>query len=143
MEATFTVTQEAYKEREVGVSNDRRRADYIHASVVLEQQILEGDVKFSTLDFARRRGLLFRPTEGVTLDISLLSSMVKELTALILYVRYLAKTDDWVIIGEPEMNLHPEAQVRLTELLAMLIQAGYEFLLPPIAPLSWTTWLIC
>ena len=41
------------------------------------------------------------------------SSMVKELAPLVLYLRYLAKPDELVIIDEPEMNLHPAAQVQI------------------------------
>lgn len=34
--------------------------------------------------------------------------MVKELSPLVLYLRYLARAGELLIIDEPEMNLHPE-----------------------------------
>jgi len=60
--------------------------------------------------------------------------MVKELSPLVLYLYYLAKRGDWLIIDEPEMNLHPEAQARLTEFLAMLVQAGIHVLVTTHSP---------
>ena len=40
---------------------------------------------------------------------------------------------DWLIIDEPEINLHPEAQARFTEFLAMLVNADLQILLLLIA----------
>jgi predicted ATPase len=60
--------------------------------------------------------------------------MVKELSPLVLYLRYLAQPGEWLIIDEPEMNLHPKAQVQLTEFLAMLVQAGLHVLITTHSP---------
>jgi len=54
--------------------------------------------------------------------------MVKELSPLVLYLRYLALPGELLIIDEPEMNLHPEAQVKMIEFIAMLINAGLRVL---------------
>ena len=60
--------------------------------------------------------------------------MVKELTPLILYLRYLAKPRELLIIDEPEMNLHPEAQAKMIEFLSMLINAGLNVILTTHSP---------
>jgi len=52
--------------------------------------------------------ILFQTTENIKLEIPLVSSMIKELAPLVLYLRYLAEPNDWIIIDEPEMNLHPK-----------------------------------
>ncbi|EDN65340.1 conserved hypothetical protein [Beggiatoa sp. PS] len=39
-----------------------------------------------------------------------------------------------MIIDEPEMNLHPAAQVELTEFLAMLVNAGLHVLITTHSP---------
>jgi len=57
------------------------------------------------------------------------SSMVKELAPLYLCLRYLVEPDELLIIDEPEMNLHPAAQVQIIEFLAMLVQAGLKVLI--------------
>ncbi|BAZ14559.1 hypothetical protein NIES4071_64030 [Calothrix sp. NIES-4071] len=62
------------------------------------------------------------------------SSMVKELTPLLLCLRYLAEPNNLLIIDEPEMNLHPEAQVQIIEFLAMLVNAGLNILITTHSP---------
>lgn len=52
------------------------------------------------------------------------SSMVSEMTPLILYLRYLVKDGQTLIIEEPESHLHPKMQIQLTKLLALLVKAG-------------------
>jgi predicted ATPase len=62
------------------------------------------------------------------------SSMVKELAPLALYLRYLARPDELLVIDEPEMNLHPEAQAKMIEFLAMLVNAGLRVLITTHSP---------
>ena len=64
----------------------------------------------------------------------IVSSMVKELAPLVLCLRYLVKPNDLLIIDEPEMNLHPAAQVEIAEFLAMLVNAGLHVLITTHSP---------
>ena len=107
---------------------------YIQLAQLLEREILGGRVDFSTPEPDPGRDLFFQPAEGVKLKMSVVSSMVKELSPLVLYLRYLAKLGDWLIIDEPEMNLHPKAQVQLTEFLVMLVNAGLHVLITTHSP---------
>lgn len=109
-------------------------AIYRELAQLLERQILSGSVDFSLPEPDPEREILFQTVEGVTLEIPVVSSMVKELTPLVLYLRYLAKPGEWLIIDEPEMNLHPEAQAKLTEFLAMLVNAGLPVLITTHSP---------
>jgi len=102
---------------------------YIELSEILETQILAGNVFLSTPEPDPRREVLFQPTDDVHLEIPIVSSMVKELSPLVLYLRYLAQPGELVIIDEPEMNLHPAAQVKIIEFLAMLVNAGLHVLI--------------
>lgn len=102
---------------------------YIELSSILETQILAGNVFLSTPEPDPRREVLFQPTEDIHLEIPIVSSMVKELSPLVLYLRYLAQPGELVIIDEPEMNLHPAAQVKIIEFLAMLVNAGLHVLI--------------
>lgn len=52
------------------------------------------------------------------------SSSVRSLIILGFYLRYLASPGGLLIIDEPELNLHPKNQRRLTRLLAQLCNAG-------------------
>jgi len=49
-------------------------------------------------------------------------------------LRYLAAPDDWLIIDEPEINLHPAAQVEIIEFLAMLVWGGLHVILTTHSP---------
>ncbi len=107
---------------------------YIQLAQLLEKEILGGDVDYSTTDIEALRELLFKPSIDIALEMGIVSSMVKELAPLVLYLRYVAQPKELLIIDEPEMNLHPEAQVRLTELLAMLVNADLSVLFTTHSP---------
>ena len=121
-------------DREKELKNNAAIANYLQLAQLLEKQILGGNTDFSTPEPDTRREIHFQPTENVTLDLSVASSMVKELAPLVLYLRYLAQPGEWLIIDEPEMNLHPEAQAKLTEFLAMLVNAGLPVLITTHSP---------
>lgn len=108
---------------------------YMDLAKLLEERILEGKVDFSTPEPEPTRTIYFKP-HGVTrpLEISITSSMVKELTPLVFYLRYFATPGQLLIIDEPEMNLHPEAQVKIIEFLAMLVNAGLHVLVTTHSP---------
>ena len=101
---------------------------YMELSDILEQEILGGNLAFSTPEPDPRRDILFCPVENTALEIPIASSMVKELAPLVLYLRYLVQPGELLIIDEPEMTLHPEAQAQLTEFLAILVKDGLRVL---------------
>lgn len=49
------------------------------------------------------------------------SSMVKSLSTFYLYLEKIASGKDFIILDEPEMNLHPKAQAEFLELLSIFI----------------------
>lgn len=140
--SVFRNELEGKAQREREAKNNPKIKEYIQLAELLEKQILSGDVKFSQpesqsvshsqLDPARE--LLFQSAENSRLEISIASSMVKELSPLVLYLRYLAKPGELLVIDEPEMNLHPEAQAKMIELLAMLVDAGLNILVTTHSP---------
>jgi len=70
----------------------------------------------------------------LNIDVHNASSSIKQLAPLILYLRYRAETNNFLIIDEPEMNLHPESQAKLLEVLGMLVNAGVNVLLTTHSP---------
>lgn len=121
-------------ERERQASDNPKLLSYIQLANFLERGILNGRVNFSKPEGELRQKLLFEILEDTALEIPIASSMVKELSPLVLYLRLLAEPGEWLIIDEPEMNLHPEAQVRLVEFLAMLVNAGLNILFTTHSP---------
>ena len=125
----LTLFRSSLSRRRKEARNNTPVRRYMELAHLLERNVLSGGLDFSTQEPDPRREILFKPTKSVTIDIPITSSMVKELSPLVLYLRYLATSGDWLIIDEPEMNLHPVAQVRLIEFLAMLVNAGLHVLM--------------
>ncbi len=57
------------------------------------------------------------------------SSMVSELAPLILFLKYLVRPGDLLILEEPESHLHPAAQLQLARGIARLVNAGVQVLI--------------
>lgn len=80
------------------------------------------------------RELKVKVKPGLTIDLYNASSSIKQLAPLLLYLRYRAAKDDVLVIDEPEMNLHPESQAKLLEILGSLINLGVRVLLTTHSP---------
>jgi predicted ATP-dependent endonuclease of OLD family len=104
-------------------------AKYLQLADMLEKNILGGNLDYSTPEPSDKRELVFGLKDDAVLDMQVVSSMVKELSPLVIYLRYLAKPDSLLVIDEPEMNLHPEAQVRLAEFLSILTKYRLSIIL--------------
>lgn len=118
----------AMKQREQEVNRNQLIKKYVQLAKLLEEEILGGEVLYS------EQGTLFQPSSDSKLEISVASSMVKELSPLLFYLRHLAKPRELIVIDEPEMNLHPEAQAKIIEFLAMLVNAGLHILITTHSP---------
>lgn len=72
--------------------------------------------------------------KGLEIDLYNASSSIKQLAPLLLYLRYRASKGDFLVIDEPEMNLHPESQAKLLEALSILVNLGVRILLTTHSP---------
>ena len=84
-------------------------------------------------DLGNRVELLYHPAENVSLELKVSSSMVTGLTLLV-HLRSRARPGQLIVIDEPEMSLHPAAQVELTEFFGMLVNAGLNILITTHSP---------
>jgi len=124
--------QKKDQDREEEINQNPQLGEYVKLADFLEKEILQGTVDFETSEL--RKELLFQPKENTKLEMPIVSSMVKELVPLVLCLRYLVKPNELLIIDEPEMNLHPEAQAKIAEFLAMLVNAGLQVLITTHSP---------
>ncbi len=71
--------------------------------------------------------LNFKPKGSkVKLEIGESSSAVRSLLDLGFYIKHIAKPNDLLIIDEPELNLHPENQRLIAQILANLVNVGIK-----------------
>ncbi len=90
----------------------------------LEQSLLHGRV-----DVTQNGDVDFIVGENIHLPIQVSSSIVKTLSSLIIYLKYIAKKGDTLIIDEPEMNLHPDNQILLARIFAQMVNMGIKLVI--------------
>ena len=92
----------------------------------LETAVLGGAVHLSDTG-----EMLFSPTHAADsrLPMHLTASVVKSLASLVFYFRHLARPGDFIIIDEPELNLHPDNQRKVTRLLAKAVRQGIKIMM--------------
>lgn len=89
--------------------------ELLHGKVIINS---EGEIKFKPEKAPKKE-----------LPIHMTASIIKSLSSLVVYLKHLAKSNDLIIIDEPEINLHPDNQLVLTRLFARLINKGFRLLI--------------
>lgn len=100
------------------------KGEFFDFATNLEQSLLRGRV-----DVAQNGDVEFIVGENVHLPIQVSSSIVKTLSSLILYLKYIVKKGDTIIIDEPEMNLHPDNQILLARIFAQMVNMGIKLVI--------------
>lgn len=100
----------------------------------IEQNIQDGNKISFTQTALGGQEIMVNVGNGLSIDLYNASSSIKQLTPLLLYLQYRASKGDLLVIDEPEMNLHPESQVKFLEVLAMLVNQGVNVLLTTHSP---------
>jgi len=57
------------------------------------------------------------------------SSSIKSMVLMDLYINHIANVDDTLIIDEPELNLHPDNQTIMAELIVRLVNIGVNVIM--------------
>jgi len=104
----------------------KRESKFEYISDMIEKKILEGKIIIT-----REGEVNFQPNRSKTtkLPIHLTGSIVKSLSSLVIYFRHLANEGDLFIFDEPELNLHPDAQIIVARLIAQIINTGFKVLI--------------
>jgi predicted ATPase len=100
---------------------------YYDFALKIEEELLdgkviigkEGNVEFSSNKTSKKKTLSFHQS----------SSIVKTLAGLVIYLKHTAQKNDLVIIDEPELNLHPDNQIKITRIIAQLMNRGLNFVI--------------
>lgn len=76
----------------------------------------------------------FTPDGKAHVPLAASASLVRSLAPLVLYVETLGRPGDFIVIDEPEMNAHPQAQLRIMEYLASLANRGVHVVITTHSP---------
>lgn len=103
----------------------KKTGDFAHLAVEIEAQFLSGKVSVT-----EGGDLQFSPDgNGKILEIHTTSSTVKSLSPIVFYLRHQAQKGDFIIIDEPELNLHPDNQRKIAKFFGRLINEGFKVLI--------------
>lgn len=113
----------------LSVANDlnnlkKQKSNYADFAETLERKLLGGKISVT-----KEGDMEFVPKKGQRLPIHLSASIVKTLSSLTFYLKHLAVRGDLIIIDEPEMNLHPDAQVMLARIFGQMVNKGLNLLI--------------
>lgn len=113
------------------VSNDlqniqKKKSAYFDVATEIEENLLNG-----TLSITKEGDVQFVSNKNKTkkLPIHMTASIVKTMSSLVFYLKYVAEKSDLIIIDEPEMNLHPDSQIVLTRVFGKLLSKGFRLLI--------------
>ncbi|MEA5459171.1 AAA family ATPase [Arcicella sp. LKC2W] len=104
----------------------RNSNEYFEYATEIENELLKGKVvitKEGNVEFVSEKA------PRIKLSFHQSSSIVKTLASLVIYLKYRATKNDLVIIDEPELNLHPDNQVRLAKVFARLVNKGLRLVI--------------
>ena len=95
----------------------------------IERHMLKGKIKIIRRS-SNNLGITYRPFDWKTpLPIMRASSMVSQMSTIILHLRHLTMKGDVLIIEEPESNLHPAMQAAFARELVRLARDGIRVVL--------------
>ncbi len=104
----------------------KKTSRFSYLAEELETNILDGQIVIT-----RDGEVEYRPNKNKSkkLSMHLTASMVKSLSNLVIYFRHLAETGDYIIIDEPELNLHPDNQILLSRWISRIIKEGFKVII--------------
>jgi hypothetical protein len=101
-------------------------------AAILEDRILDGRVVPEETPAGGQ--WVYQSNVGAHFKIPAASSLVRSLGGFDAYVRSFATPGDLIVIDEPEMNAHPDAQLTLVEVLGLLVNSGVNVILTTHSP---------
>jgi hypothetical protein len=110
---------------------DKETGQFPSAITAMEQHVLRGQIGFQPAAVGMH---LTYSKDGWSFPMHAVSSTIRALSGLAVYLRHFAQEGDFLVIDEPEMSGHPAQQLALTELLTLLVQKGVRIILTTHSP---------
>lgn len=101
------------------------KSPYYDIGEIVETSLLNGKVMVN-----RNGDVEFVPEHSARtrLPFHMASSSVKTLSSLIIFLKHIAGKNTMLIIDEPEMNIHPNNQILLAQLFAVMVNSGIRII---------------
>lgn len=109
------------------IANDLENVQKSDSEFAVVAEMMERDLLNGEVSMTKNGDVEFHPQGTAAarkLPFHLSSSVVKTMASLVIYLRHLARKGDTLIVDEPEMNFHPDVQVLLARIFAILTAKG-------------------
>ncbi len=123
----LTMEQAGGRHHRSGMNKMGEVVDFMEREVVRGKVDIErsGEVTYPEISYAP---ITAQPIVG-KFPFHKTSSMVSELAPVILFLKYLVRPEDLVILEEPESHLHPASQRQMARGIARLVKAGVKVII--------------
>ncbi|MDE6109302.1 MAG: ATP-binding protein, partial [Muribaculaceae bacterium] len=99
---------------------ENKEGDFGELADEIERGLLHGNLSVS-----EQGDVVFNPDgSGKKLPMVMGASIVKTLSNLVFFLRHMLSKGDLLIIDEPEINLHPQAQVLMARIITQMVNHG-------------------
>lgn len=106
----------------IGLTREDKSDSYLQFAEEIQTKVLGG--RYEVDEFGN---VFFIPVKTKNkLPLHFSSSTVKSLFGLVFYLEHVAEIGDYLMIDEPELNLHPDNQRQLARILTQLVNAGLK-----------------
>lgn len=118
-----------------GINDALNFIEDINLSTSLKESFLHSDVKnfeknvLGGTTSISEEGNLMLLSEDLALDMNSMSSTVKSLALFTYYLKHVVTKKDFIIIDEPELNLHPDNQIKVIQFISYLVNNGIKILI--------------
>lgn len=108
--------------------NDSAHGPFYNLACNLERELLHGNIQIKKGEMKDK--LIFIDAEyGMEFDVEMTSSSIRQLSFLIIYLKYFLKKGDTLIIEEMENHIHPKNQLILVKYLVEAINQGLNLII--------------